>query len=228
MEWKDFFNNIKNKEYSKKLNTFLDYEYKTKTIYPRRDLIFNAFKLTKFEEIKVVIIGQDPYHEKNQAMGLAFSVPDGEILPPSLKNIYKEIGNEFNKKIDNMSGDLTYLARQGVFLINPVLTVVEHQANSHKINEYDLFFKDLLKFIDENNNNKIVFMLWGNEAKKYEKFIRNKNRIILKTSHPSPLSANQGGWFNSNIFIECNNYLVKNSIKEIDFIPKKMNNNLNI
>lgn len=227
MEWKDFFNSIKNKEYSLKLNTFLDNEYLTKTIYPPRKLIFNAFNLTNFEDIKVVIIGQDPYHEKGEAMGLAFSVPKGITLPPSLRNIYKEIGKEFNVSIDDKSGDLTYLAKQGVFLINPVLTVEEHKANSHKNAEYDAFFKDLLRFIDENNN-PIVFMLWGNEAKKYKSFINNKNRLILETSHPSPLSANQGGWFNTSIFVKCNQYLKNNNLKEINFIPVDFNNNLNL
>lgn len=214
MEWNDFFNEIKNKEYFKNLNNFLDEEYKNRIIYPPRDEIYNAFKLCSLSSLKVVIIGQDPYFNKNQAMGLAFSVKEGVKLPPSLENIYKEIEIEFNSIMNYQSGDLTYLSKQGVFLINPILTVIEGNPLSHNTKEYQLFFKDLMMFIDKIDK-PIVFILWGNKAKSYEKYILNKNRLIIKTTHPSPLGANKGGFFNTDMFKKTNEYLKKHGINEI-------------
>lgn len=214
MEWNDFFNEIKNKEYFKNLNNFLDEEYKNRIIYPPRDEIYNAFKLCSLSSLKVVIIGQDPYFNKNQAMGLAFSVKEGVKLPPSLENIYKEIEIEFNSIMNYQSGDLTYLSKQGVFLINPILTVIEGKPLSHNTKEYQLFFKDLMMFIDKIDK-PIVFILWGNKAKSYEKYILNKNRLIIKTTHPSPLGANKGGFFNTEMFKKTNEYLKKHGINEI-------------
>lgn len=214
MEWNDFFNEIKNKEYFKNLNNFLDEEYKNRIIYPPRDEIYNAFKLCSLSSLKVVIIGQDPYFNKNQAMGLAFSVKEGVKLPPSLENIYKEIEIEFNSIMNYQSGDLTYLSKQGVFLINPILTVIEGKPLSHNTKEYQLFFKDLMMFIDKIDK-PIVFILWGNKAKSYEKYILNKNRLIIKTTHPSPLGANKGGFFNTDMFKKTNEYLKKHGINEI-------------
>ena len=214
MEWYDFFNEIKNKEYFKNLNNFLDEEYKNRIIYPPRDEIYNAFKSCSLSSLKVVIIGQDPYFNKNQAMGLAFSVKEGVKLPPSLENIYKEIEIEFNSIMNYQSGDLTYLSKQGVFLINPILTVIEGKPLSHNIKEYQLFFKDLMMFIDKIDK-PIVFILWGNKAKSYEKYILNKNRLIIKTTHPSPLGANKGGFFNTDMFKKTNEYLKKHGINEI-------------
>ena len=220
MEWEDLFKEVKEKDYSKRLNSFLDEEYKSKTVYPPRELMFNAFNLTPYENVKVVILGQDPYHEPNQAMGLAFSVPKGVDLPPSLQNIYKEIGNEYGVNILNKFGDLTYLAKQGVLLLNPTLSVVEHKPLSHNCAEYDEFFKDVMAFLN-NNSNPIVFMLWGNNAKQYKKYITNKNHLILESVHPSPLSANRGGWFGNNHFKKTNDFFKKNGLKEIDWIPKE-------
>lgn len=214
MEWNDFFNEIKNKEYFKNLNNFLDEEYKNKIIYPPRDEIYNAFKSCSLSSLKVVIIGQDPYFNKNQAMGLAFSVKEGVKLPPSLENIYKEIEIEFNSIMNYQSGDLTYLSKQGVFLINPILTVIEGKPLSHNTKEYQLFFKDLMMFIDKIDK-PIVFILRGNKAKSYEKYILNKNRLIIKTTHPSPLGANKGGFFNTDMFKKTNEYLKKHGINEI-------------
>ena len=214
MEWYDFFNEIKNKEYFKNLNNFLDEEYKNRIIYPPRDEIYNAFKSCSLSSLKVVIIGQDPYFNKNQAMGLAFSVKEGVKLPPSLENIYKEIEIEFNSIMNYQSGDLTYLSKQGVFLINPILTVIEGKPLSHNTKEYQLFFKDLMMFIDKIDK-PIVFILWGNKAKSYEKYILNKNRLIIKTTHPSPLGANKGGFFNTEMFKKTNEYLKKHGINEI-------------
>lgn len=214
-DWSGLFNQIKSKEYAQKLHTFLDNEYAKYTVYPPRPLIYNSFNQTKPNEIKVVIIGQDPYHEPNQAMGLSFSVPSGVELPPSLINIYKEIENEYGIKMKN-DGDLTYLAKQGCLLLNTILSVRAHQALSHNINEYKLFIADVLNYIDTLNQ-PIVFMLWGNNAKQYEQYIHNPNRLILKSVHPSPLSANRGGWFNNGHFKKCNDYLKSKNIKEINW-----------
>lgn len=219
MEWNDFFSEIKGKEYCKKLKVFLDEEYKNKTIFPKRENMFKAFEETPLNKVKVVILGQDPYHEVNQAMGLAFSVKNGVSLPPSLQNIYKEIGNEYGQNLMNKSGDLTYLAKQGVLLLNPILSVEEGRALSHKCIEYDLFFEDIMKCLDKNIN-PIVFLLWGNNAKSYKKYIKNPNHLVLESVHPSPLSANRGGWFNNNHFRKANEFLKNHNIKEIDWIPK--------
>ena len=164
--WNKFFEIVKSKEYSKTLKEFLDYEYSHYEIYPPRKDMFKAFELTPRENVKVVIIGQDPYHEPNQAMGLSFSVPSSTVVPPSLVNIFKELKNDLNLDMKN-NGDLTYLAKQGVFLINAYLTVRAHQALSHKRKEYDEFMKDLIIYLNSLDQ-PIVFMLWGNFAKQYE------------------------------------------------------------
>lgn len=218
MTWNDFFDEEKNKEYFSKMISFMGRKYKEEVVYPKKEDVFNSFKLTSFENLKVVIVGQDPYINENEAMGLAFSVRDGIKLPPSLKNIYKEIELEFNRDMNFNSGDLTYLATQGVFLINPILTVKKGVSLSHDITEYKIFFKNLFDFIDTNIDHPIVIMLWGNKAKKYKDYIKNENILILEASHPSPLSANQGGWFHSNIFIKCNEYLTSNNLVEINWI----------
>ena len=218
LDWNDFFNEIKEKEYWHKLNSFWDEKYKKSIVYPPRNLIFNAFNLTKLNEVKVVIIGQDPYHEKGQAMGLAFSVPDNCKCPPSLINIFREIEIEFNSECKR-SGDLTYLTKQGVFLINTILTVEEGKPLSHKNSMYSDFIKDLLGFLNKIDN-PIVFMLWGGNAQKYEKFITNKTHLVIKRTHPSPLGANQGGWFNQKTFILCNKFLQENNLQPIDWVKK--------
>jgi len=216
--WNDFFEIVKQKDYWASLESFWDKEYSSKTIYPPREMIFNAFKLTPLEELRVVIIGQDPYHEKGQAMGLAFSVPDTCKCPPSLNNIFKEIEYEFGTPCDKI-GDLTYLTHQGVFLINTILTVEEGKPMSHKIKEYSYFMQDLLGFLD-NLEQPIAFMLWGGPAQKYERFITNKNRLIIKRTHPSPLGANQGGWFNMNTFKSCNEFLKEKNVKTVEWCNK--------
>lgn len=219
MSWDNFFNSIKTKDYYQELMKFIDKEYSENVCYPPKELIFNAFRLVDSNDIKVIIIGQDPYIHKGEAMGLAFSVNEGIKLPPSLRNIYKEIENEFNMPMDYGSGDLTYLAKQGVFLINPILTVREGKSLSHNNALYQELFKDLFEYIDAFLTQPLVIMLWGNKAKEYKKYITNKNKniLILESSHPSPLSANQGGWFNSGIFIKTNEYLEKNNIKKISW-----------
>lgn len=213
--WDDFFSVVKAKDYWKNLCDFWDAEYAAHEVYPPRELIFNAFKLTPLEDIKVVVIGQDPYHEPGQAMGLAFSVPNSCKVPPSLVNIFKEIEYETGKPCKRL-GDLTYLTKQGVFLINTILTVRKGQAMSHKIKEYSYFIQDLLWFLNDLDK-PIVYMLWGGPAQKYEKYITNKNHLIIKRTHPSPLGANQGGWFHENQFNECNKFLEENNTKTIEW-----------
>ncbi len=215
--WDDVFKEIKNKDYAIRLKQFLDEEYAKYTIYPKRSDMFNAFKHTPLKEVKVVIFGQDPYHEPGQAMGLAFSVPDNIKTPPSLINIYKEIENEFNEIIVNKGGDLTYITKQGVLLLNTILTVREHQPMSHNIEEYRLFNKDIIDVLNKLDQ-PIVFLLWGSPAKKLSSFLTNKNHLVLSATHPSPLGANQGGWFNSGIFVKTNEFLIKNGVKPINWI----------
>lgn len=214
MNWNELFEKIKLQEYAKTLKVFLDEEYKNKIIYPPRNEMFNAFKYCTVNDLKVVIIGQDPYHEPHQAMGLCFAVNHGVALPPSLKNIYKEIENEYHVDMSKQDGDLTYLAKQGVLLLNSILSVEKGKPLSHNIKEYELFFKDILSFINTLNK-PIVFLLWGGYAKSLSKYLTNPNFLILKANHPSPLSANRGGWFNNNHFLLCNEYLVKHNISPI-------------
>lgn len=212
--WNEFFKIIQEKDYSKSLHKFLDLEYSSYTCYPPRNLLFNAFRLTPLKDVKVVIIGQDPYHEPGQAMGLSFSVPQGIDVPPSLINIYKEIQNEYKISINMKNGDLTYLAEQGVLLLNSILSVRAHCPMSHNIKEYECFFNDVLEVLTSQNQ-PMVFMLWGASARKFKKYLHNPNHLILESVHPSPLAANRGGWFGNNHFIKTNEYLRKNGLKEI-------------
>lgn len=213
MSWKLFFNTIKNKSYVKSLKKFLDFEYKNYNILPPRHLIFKAFKLTPINKIKVIILGQDPYFHNKQAMGLSFSVPKNVIVPPSLKNIFKEIKNEFRCDMNFQNGNLTYLAKQGCLLLNSILTVRENQPLSHKIYEYEMLIIDILKYINKLKQ-PIVFMLWGFNAKKYKKYINLKNNfLILESVHPS--SFNNKNWFGNNNFKKANIFLKKNNLEEI-------------
>ena len=216
--WDELFENLKKQKYYQDLQAFLDVEYKNKTIYPPRNEIFNAFNLTPLSEVKVVIFGQDPYPNPNEAMGLAFSVRDGIKLPPSLQNIFKEIYKEYNvEKELPKSGDLTYLAKQGVLLLNSFLTVEAHKPLSHKKKEYEQLLIDVISVLNKMHK-PMVFMLWGGNAKKYHKYLTNPYHKVIETNHPSPLSANRGGWFNSGCFLEANRYLKDNKEKEIDWI----------
>ena len=213
--WNEFFEKEKEQEYFKNLLSRLDEEYNNKIIYPEKENLFRAFKETKLDDVKVVILGQDPYHEEQQATGLAFSVPGGLKLPPSLKNIYQEIENEYNYLMLN-NGDLTYLARQGVLLINAFLSVEAHKPLSHHFKEYEIFITHLFSYLNDVDH-PIVYMLRGNFAKKFAKLINNPNHLVIERNHPSPLSANKGGWFNQNTFIECDNFLLSKGLKPIDW-----------
>ena len=212
--WKDFFEKEKGKAYFRKLEEFLDNEYKNKVIYPPRDLVFNAFSLCPLDKIKVVIIGQDPYHEPGQAMGLSFSVPSTCKVPPSLKNIYKEIEDDCNEIFFNKDGDLTYLANQGVLLLNSILTVEQGKPLSHNIKEYDELYHNILKELDELDY-PFVFMLWGGNAKKQCVYLKNPKHLVLCANHPSPLSANRGGFFGCKHFSKANQFLIQNGIEPI-------------
>ena len=212
--WKDFFEKEKEKAYFRKLEEFLVNEYKNKVIYPPRDLVFNAFSLCPLDKIKVVIIGQDPYHEPEQAMGLSFSVPSTCKVPPSLKNIYKEIEDDCNEIFFNKDGDLTYLANQGVLLLNSILTVEQGKPLSHNTKEYEELYHNILKELDELDY-PLVFMLWGGNAKKQSVYLKNPKHLVLCANHPSPLSANRGGFFGCKHFSKANQFLTQNGIEPI-------------
>ena len=219
--WNDFFESIKDKTYSKELHEFLNQEYSCHVCYPPRPKVFNAFMLTPLNNVKVVIIGQDPYHEPNQAMGLAFSVPNGVDLPPSLINIYKEISNEYNVPVSR-NGDLSYLATQGVLLLNASLSVRKAEPLSHNIHQYKEFLKDVLMVLD-GIDNPMVFLLWGGNARKLKEYVHNPKHLVLESVHPSPLSANRGGWFGNNHFRKTNEFLKANDIEEINWIKSSNN-----
>ena len=215
--WNEFFKKLQNEEFCLKLNDFLNKEYRDYTCYPPRELLFNAFRLTPLDKVKVVIVGQDPYHEPGQAMGLSFSVPKGIKVPPSLVNIYKEIAQEYNAKMNFSSGDLTYLAKQGVLLLNSILSVRAHQAMSHDTNEYKMFLARVLEVLDKQTT-PIVFLLWGGPARKLKGYLHNPSHLILECIHPSPLAANHGGWFGNNHFTEANRYLREHGLSEINWL----------
>ena len=201
-------------DYYKKIEEFIESEYAKKTVYPPKEDIFNAFKYTPPENVKVVILGQDPYHEKGQAHGLAFSTPEGRTIPRSLKNIFKEIQNEYGYEIPD-SGCLESWAHQGVFLLNTVLTVREGEANSHSDCGWQTFTDNVIKTLNSQNQ-PIVFLLWGKQAEKKKEFLDNPKHQVLITSHPSPFSARRG-FFGSNHFKSANEFLRKNNLDEIDW-----------
>lgn len=191
------------------------YEYSNNICYPYGKFIFKAFDDCPFDKIKVVIIGQDPYHGIGQANGLCFSVKDKIQHPPSLVNIFKEIEKDLNIPYP-ISGDLTRWSKQGVLLLNSVLTVKANSAGSHKNIGWQKFTDTVINTVSKKKNN-IVFLLWGGYAKEKSKLIDQKKHLILKSVHPSPLSANRGGWFGNKHFSTCNHYLYKKDIKQIDW-----------
>ena len=202
------------KDYFLKIQDFIDEEYSSKTVYPPYDEIFNAFKLTPLSNVKVVILGQDPYHEAGQAHGLAFSTPEGRPIPRSLKNIFKEINAEYDYPMPT-SGCLEKWAEQGVFLLNTVLTVEDGNANSHSKCGWQTFTDNVIGILNRQDQ-PIVFLLWGKQAEKKKELITNENHLVLITSHPSPFSARRG-FLGCNHFKLANGYLKENKIKEIDW-----------
>lgn len=214
--WKDLFDTESNKEYFKNLITQVDEEYQNFTCFPPKDLIFNAFNQFAINDLKVVIIGQDPYHGDGEANGLCFSVNDGVAIPPSLKNIFTEINGEFDRLFFPTTGNLEHWAKQGVLLLNASLTVRKDLANSHKHLKWNVFTDAVIQYISENTEN-IVFLLWGSFAQKKGSKIDREKHLVLETGHPSPLSANRGFWFGNNHFLKTNEYLNLVNKQEINW-----------
>ncbi len=212
-DWEKALKSEFRKPYYRSLFEFVKEEYSENKIYPPKELIFNALKLTELSNVKAVIIGQDPYHNENQAMGLSFSVPKSQNkLPPSLKNIYKEIEDDIGCRMQT-DGDLTYLAKQGVLLLNSTLTVRAHQANSHKNKGWEILTDAIIKVVSEKDS-PIAFLLWGNSAKEKEGLLSNPKHLVLKAAHPSPLSASNG-FFGCRHFSKTNEFLIRNSLNPI-------------
>ena len=204
-DWNDFLISEFKKTYFDSLKIFLNQEYKEHICYPPINQIFNSFYLCPLNNLKVIILGQDPYHSKGQANGLAFSVNNWVSHPPSLVNIFKELKNDLSVPYP-IKGDLSSWASQGVFLLNSTLTVREGCPCSHQGKGWEKFTDNLIKTISESSSN-IVFMLWGSYAKKKNNFINNKKHLVLECGHPSPLSANRGYWFGNRHFSKANAYL---------------------
>lgn len=220
-DWDKLLKEEYEKEYFNKLITFIDKEYKEKEIYPPKDKIFNAFKYTSYDDIKVVILGQDPYHGENEAEGLSFSVPNNIKRPPSLKNIFKELENDLNIHLKEHNSLIPW-SKQGILLLNSVLTVEKDKPASHKNKGWEIFTDNIIKLINKKTTS-VVFILWGNYAIEKEKLITNKNHLIIKSSHPSPFSARHS-FFNSKPFSKTNSFLIKNNLKPINWnIEKSVN-----
>ncbi len=213
-DWLPVLSGEFSKDYYKKLYSFVVKEYDTQTVYPAKDDILRAFNLTPLSKVKVVILGQDPYHEPGQAHGLSFSVKKGIPKPPSLENIYKELNTDLGCDIPN-SGDLTYWADQGVLLLNTLLTVRAHQAFSHKGMGWEEFTDAAIKAVAAQDR-PIVYILWGSAARAKKAFIRNPKHLVIESAHPSPLSAYRG-FFGSRPFSKCNDYLKANGLEPIDW-----------
>ncbi|MBT4903705.1 MAG: uracil-DNA glycosylase [Flavobacteriaceae bacterium] len=211
--WENIIKNSTEAPYFDALTVFVEEEYKTSSCYPEFDAIFAAFDLCPLDEVKVVLLGQDPYHGPGQAQGLSFSVPEGVKHPPSLVNIFKEIESDLQIPYPT-SGNLERWARQGVLLLNATLTVRAHEAGSHQKQGWEIFTDDVIKAISARCNG-VVFLLWGGYAKKKQKFIDESNHLILISVHPSPLSANRGHWFGNKHFSQCNEYLETRGQKPI-------------
>ena len=213
--WKQCLQQEFDKPYFTQLTAFVRTEYQRTSCFPPGKLIFNAFNLCPFDKVKVVIIGQDPYHEPRQAQGLSFSVADGVPFPPSLQNIFKEIQNDLGKPIPT-SGDLTRWAKQGVLLLNATLTVRAHQAASHQRHGWETFTDAAIRALSAGREH-LVFILWGGYARSKAQLIDRSRHFILESVHPSPLSANRGGWFGNHHFSRCNAYLKQNGIAPIEW-----------
>lgn len=213
--WREHIGAEFEKPYFSMLTDFVRHEYTTTTCYPPGSLIFNAFNLCPFDRVKVVIIGQDPYHEPGQAQGLSFSVPEGVPFPPSLQNIFKEIQLDLGKPMPP-TGDLTRWAEQGVLLLNATLTVRAHQAASHQRHGWEQFTDAAIRALNIGREN-LVFILWGGYARSKAQLIDRSRHLVLESVHPSPLSANRVGWFGNHHFSQCNAYLREHGEQEIDW-----------
>ena len=213
--WREHIGAEFEKPYFSALTDFVRHEYTTTTCYPPGSLIFNAFNLCPFDRVKVVIIGQDPYHEPGQAQGLSFSVPEGVPFPPSLQNIFKEIQLDLGKPMPP-TGDLTRWAEQGVLLLNATLTVRAHQAASHQRRGWEQFTDAAIRALNAGREN-LVFILWGGYARSKAQLIDRSRHLVLESVHPSPLSANRGGWFGNHHFSRCNEWLKEQGKEPIEW-----------
>lgn len=213
--WTPILKPLMQQDYMRKLSAFVQQERAQFEIYPPKNLVFNAFRLTPLNEVKVVILGQDPYHNIGQAHGLSFSVPQGVAFPPSLKNIFAELSTDIEGFQIPSSGDLTKWAKQGVLLLNATLTVRAHQAASHQKQGWETFTDQIIEKISSELEN-VVFVLWGSYAQKKSVLIDEKKHLILKAVHPSPLSVYRG-FYGSKPFSKANNYLVAHGRKPIDW-----------
>ncbi len=213
-DWAEALRDEFRKDYYVRLYSFIKEEYSTCTVYPPSDKLFTAMHVTPLHEVRVVILGQDPYHEPGQAMGMSFSVPEGVDIPPSLRNMYKEIHEDIGARIPE-NGDLTRWARQGVLLLNTVLTVRAHQANSHKGKGWEQFTDAIIRAVDRQDR-PVVFMLWGRNARDKKDLIVNEKHLVLEAAHPSPLSAHNG-FFGCRHFSRCNRFLEENGVTPIEW-----------
>ena len=209
--WKPFLKSEFLKPYFQELSAFLHQEYQTKTIFPKKQLVFSAFT-TDLNEVKVVILGQDPYHTPGAAEGLAFSVPSSQPIPPSLLNIYKEIDSDIGQHV-NPSGSLRNWQKQGVLLLNTVLTVEAHRPKSHAKKGWETFTTATIEYLNQNRPH-LVFMLWGRDARDKKTLIDTNKHLVLESPHPSPLSAHYG-FFGNHHFSQCNQYLEQNNLDPI-------------
>lgn len=213
-DWDEKLKIIWHSEGFKKFYKIIEHEYATKTIFPPQNYIFNALKLTPFSNTKVVIVGQDPYHGEGEAHGLSFSVQEGVKIPPSLQNIYKELESDLGIN-PSLKGDLTKWAREGVLLLNSVLTVEKDKPASHRHLGWELLTDYIIKVLNTKEE-PVVFILWGNFAKEKAKLITNPKHFIITSPHPSPFSA-RNGFFGSRPFSRTNNFLKTHHLKEIDW-----------
>ena len=212
--WDNLLTEEVKKDYFKELIEYVNNEYKTKTIYPKKTEVFNAFKYTDYKDVKVVILGQDPYHGPNQAEGLSFSVSNEVIKPPSLKNIFKELESDLKIPFPEHNS-LKSWAKEGVLLLNAVLTVEEHKPASHANKGWETFTDEIIKLINKKDE-PVVFILWGNYAREKKKYITNPIHYIIESPHPSPFSA-RNGFFGSKPFSKTNDFLKRQGIKEINW-----------
>ncbi|PKL00493.1 MAG: uracil-DNA glycosylase [Tenericutes bacterium HGW-Tenericutes-1] len=213
-DWDEILSNEFSKPYFKELTTRIKDEYKQYTCYPVIGDVFNAFRLTPFHQVKVVIVGQDPYHNEYEAMGLCFSVPQSVAIPPSLINIFTELKNDLGHEIPK-NGDLTKWAKEGVLLLNTIMTVRKNQPLSHKDFGWLTFTDEVIRLLDRKKE-PLVFVLWGSHARSKKSLLKNPNHLVIENVHPSPLSSYRG-FFGSKPFSKINQYLIKNHLKPIDF-----------
>ena len=219
-KWDEILKEEYQKDYFKKIVLYINQAYKERPIFPPKSHILRALSLTDYDDVKVVILGQDPYHGVGEANGLCFAVNNGIKLPPSLQNIYKELNSDLGIEIAN-TGDLTCWAKEGVLLLNSVLTVEKDKPASHKNLGWETFTEEIINKVNKKDT-PVVFILWGNFAKTKKRLITNPKHLVIESSHPSPFSCHYG-FFGSRPFSRTNEFLKKNNIKEIDFSIKEFN-----